>query len=494
LPKDGFTSRWGFVLAAMGAAVGTGNIWRFPRETAMYGGGAFIVAWLIALFLWSIPLLMAEFAIGRHTRMGTMGSFKKFAGKKYTWMGTWMVWVSAAINFYYAIVMGWTIRYFLFAFSGQLTPDMDTGAMWHAFTSSPAQVVLFQLIAVVCGGFVVYRGIAKGVEKANQILLPTLIGLLIVAAIWSLTLPKAIDGLRYMFIPQMEWFGKPEMWIHALSQSAWSCSAGMGMAITYAVYTRKREDVGLNSLLTGLGNNSVSIIAGVAVMCTLFGLSPSIAAAYQGIESGSNGLTFIYLTRLFAQMPFGFVMAGLFFLAMSFAALTSLISGYEIATRNFMDHGWTRKQSVMVVLAASFALGLPSAFSMHFFENQDNVWGLGLLLSGLFVSFAVIKFGASEFRMKFLNTEDSNLYIGVWWEIIIKYVMPVELTVCLVWFLWETLRDAPGTFATLVFQWSAVLAAIIYFNRWFSKRILDKSPDTEEEVVVLEKGEAAEGD
>ncbi|MCD6461880.1 MAG: sodium-dependent transporter [Thermoplasmata archaeon] len=483
--KEHFSSRWGFVLTAMGAAVGTGNIWRFPREAALYGGGSFLVAWLIFLFLWSIPMLMAEFAIGKTTRLGTIGSFRSFVGKKYTWMGAWMVWVSTAINFYYAVVMGWTIRYFWVSLNGEITLG-DTAALWKGFINSPLEVVFFQVLALIFGGYVVYRGVAKGIEKANTILLPSLIILLTVAAIWALTLPGSIDGLRFMFVPRPSYFASPEMWIHAAAQSAWSCSAGMGMAITYAVYVRKKEDIGLNAFITGLGNNSVSLISGIAVLGTVFALSPTITAAFEGINAGSSGLTFIYLTRLFGQMPMGRFIAVIFFLAMSFAALTSLISGFEIATRNFMDHGWSRKRAVSTILLATFAMGLPSAMSIRFLNNQDAVWGLGLLVSGLFVSFAVIKYGAREFRERLINTEYSDIQIGRWWDIIMTYLIPLEFAVMAGWFLMEEWHSSPASFWSIVLQWSLAMAALVYLNRWLAREV--KSVDEETDVADLKAG------
>ena len=273
-----FSSRLGLILTTIGAAVGTGNIWRFPREAAANGGGAFMIGWLFFLFAWSIPLLIAEFAIGKKTRLGTIGSMRDMAGRNWTWMGMWMVWVGVAVGFYYAVVMGWTIRYFWVALSGEINLATDTEAtmlMWENFIhNSPLEVVMFQLIAVSLSGIIVYGGI-RGIERANTILIPCLVGFLIIAMIYPFILNPsgAATGLRFLFIPQWEYLFKGETWIRALTQSAWSTSAGFGMAITYAVAMKKEEDIALNAFLTGLGNNSVSLIAGVAVLGTIFALS-----------------------------------------------------------------------------------------------------------------------------------------------------------------------------------------------------------------------------
>lgn len=237
--NEQFSSRLGLILTTIGAAVGTGNIWRFPREAAANGGGAFMIGWLLFLFAWSIPLLIAEFAIGKKTRLGTVGAMRDMAGRNFTWLGIWMLWVGTAVGFYYAVVMGWTIRYFWIAISGEMSAADDTAqtqALWENFISSPFEVIFFQLIAVGLSAFIVYNGIS-GIERANKILIPCLISFLVVAMIYPFFLNPsgAIIGLKFLFIPQTEYLFRSETWIRALIQSAWSTSAGFGMAITYAV-------------------------------------------------------------------------------------------------------------------------------------------------------------------------------------------------------------------------------------------------------------------
>jgi len=472
-----FSGRTGLVLATIGAAVGTGNIWRFPREAAANGGGSFMIGWLVFLFLWSIPLIIAEYAMGKKTRLGTMGTMRDFAGKKNTWMGMWMIWVGCAVGFYYAVVMGWTIRYFKVCVTGEIGDISDVASaesMWDNFIESPARVVFFQFIAVGASAFVVYKGI-KGIEKANKVLIPLLLFFLIITMIWPFVLNPsgAANGLRYLFIPQPEYLLRGETWIRALTQSAWSTSAGFGMALTYAVAMKKKEDVSLNAFLAGLGNNSVSLIAGVAVLATVFALSATTADGLEAVESSSNGLTFIYLTNLFAsEGNLGMVIGAIFFLAMSFAALTSMIATVEIAARNFMDAGWERKEAVKWICLALLIGGIPAALSHQWFENQDFVWGTGLIISGLIVATAVMKFGVSEFRQKFINTKYSDLHIGKWWEYIIRYVFPVEFVIVFSYFMLEKVHE--GEFfllGTIVAQWALMLCFFLYINDRVAERI-----------------------
>jgi NSS family neurotransmitter:Na+ symporter len=499
-----FTSRWGLILTALGAAIGTGNIWRFPKETASNGGGAFLIAYVLFLFSWSIPLLIAEFSIGKKSRLGTIGSFKFIGGNKYAWMGAWMIFVAVVINFYYAVVMGWTIKYFTVAASGGLSSGTDVVGIWNSYISTPAQVVLFQFIAIGVGFVIVHRGITGGVEKTNKILLPILFVLLIFIALWSITLPGAFNGLRFLFVPKFEYLGRGETWVRALAQSAWSCSAGMGMAITYACYMKRREDTALNAFLTGLGDSSASLIAGIAVICTVFGLAASVPEANNIVASSGTGITFIHLTRLFTTMPGGIFIAFIFFMAMSFAALTSLIAGFESATRNFMDHGWTRSKSIKVVALATFLGGLPSAMifmwvsgmaTPAFLDMQDHVWGLGLILSGLFVAVIIWKYGEDHlsldswwnspdrFRRELVNTRWNDIHIGSWWSYIIRFAFPIQGIVLFIWYFAQTLYSpevemwwitGSTGLGILLVQWIIVLFLLYWFNDKISNLIVKK--------------------
>ena len=280
-------------------------------------------------------------------------------------------------------------------------------------------------------------------------------------------------GLRFLFIPQWEYLFKGETWIRALVQSAWSTSAGFGMAITYAVAMRKKEDIGLNAFLTGLGNNSVSLIAGVAVLGTVFALSDTTADGLAAVESGSSGLTFIHLTALFATMgTAGWVIGSIFFLAMAFAALTSMVATLQGCVVNFVDMGWERKEAVRYISVAVALAGIPAAISLEFLDNQDFVWGTGLIVSGLMIAVVVMRFGVSDFRKNLINTQYADIQIGVWWEYIIKYVFPLEFIAVFGFFIYEKLQDQSHspiegmglglfTIITMVVQWAIVLVIFI---------------------------------
>mgnify|MGYP001246325931 FL=1 len=463
--SDEFSGRLGLIFATIGAAIGTGNIWRFPRMVGANGGGSFLVPWLIFLFLWSVPLIIAEFALGKRSRTGTVGTFRIFAGNRFAWMGLWTAWISTAIGFYYAVVTGWCINYFQTAVRGGLGSEVDTVQVWNDFLQDPSQVIFFQTLSVLITMAAIWKG-AKAIEKVNVTLMVSLFILLFAALFLSFVMDLddgTLDGFIYMFSIQPEYLTQPETWINGLSQSAWSCSAGMGMAITYSVYMRKDEDTTLNAATMCLANNSISIIAGLTVMMAVFSVSDDPLGAVSG---GSSAITFLVLPEVFAQAPGGpvvqLLMVTMFFLALSFAALTSMISTVELCVRNFVDHGIERKKAVGFTTLAIFLFGLPSAALWilvdpdtgvafpQFLEVQDHIWGYGLMFSGLFIAYSIWKYGwnryrvwqdenditgfsfrdyldngVSSFRDDFINTGDNDWWIGKWWDYIMYLGFPI---------------------------------------------------------------------
>lgn len=475
-------SRWGFIAAALGMAIGTGNIWRFPRIAASNGGGTFLIAWTIALLVWSIPLLIAEMVIGRRTRQGTIGAFRDFVGKKFTWMGTWIAWVCVAIMAYYAVVMGWTMKYFGLAVTGALTRAEPTvqsfEAIWEGFLASPVQTSTYLIISFIIGGFIVYRGIKGGIERASKILIPSLFFILIVCAIRSVTLPGAAAGLTYLFKPDLSQLLTSTIWLQAFTQSAWSTGAGWGFIITYAVYTKEKEDIGLNCFITGFGDNSGSLLAGLAVIPAIFALSGTQAEVEGALSAGNTGLAFIYFARLFQEMPGGRLLATFFFLAMAVAALTSLLPMIEVGVRVLMDRGWTRSKATTGILTFGILLGLPSAISNQFLENQDFVWGVGLMVSGLFVAIAILRYGAERLRRDEINTEWNDLKIGRWWNWCIA-LFPVMFIFIFGWWIVQSIGWYPDNWwnpletyspGSIFAQFILAIAIFMIFNRWFAQK------------------------
>ena len=517
--SDQFSGRLGLIFASIGAAIGTGNIWRFPRMVGANGGGTFLIPWVIFLFIWSIPLVIAEFAMGKRSRTGTVGTFRIFAGKKFAWMGLWTAWISTAIGFYYAIVAGWCLKYFQLGISGGLTGEgVDTTEVWNTFLQSPLQVIGFQFLVIAITLLAIWKG-AKAIEKVNVILMTSLFVLLFMTlglSLWMDLSDGSLDGALFMFTVDPAMLSEPEVWINGLSQSAWSCSAGMGMAITYAVYMRKDEDTVLNAFTMGFANNSISIIAGLAVLSAIFAVSSDPLAT---VTNGSSAITFLALPEVFAQAPGGavgaFVMMSGFFLALSFAAITSMISTVELCVRNFVDHGYDRQRSVLITSIAIFFFGLPSAIMWvkldaagvafpEFLEVQDHIWGYGLMFSGLFIAFSIWKYGyikwkkevdlgkappgfygylgvgVSAFRDDYINTGDNDLEVGRWWDLCLYLAFPILFSVLMLSYFGDMIANTedvwnpanPKGLGIILAFWSVVAIVFISLNKFLIARPL----------------------
>ena len=517
--SDEFSGRVGLIFAALGAAIGTGNIWRFPRMVGANEGGTFLIPWLFFLFAWSIPLVIAEFALGKRSRTGTVGTFRIFAGKNFAWMGLWTAWISTAIGFYYAVVAGWCLKYFqLGVTNGLVGDDVDTQLVWNEFLNSPGNVVFFQFLVIAITLLAIWKG-AKAIEKVNVVLMISLFVLLFMSlglSLWMDMADGTLDGFLFMFTVKWSSLSDPAIWINGLSQSAWSCSAGMGMAITYSVYMRKDEDTTLNAFTMGLANNSISIIAGLTVLSAIFAVNEN---PLDTVTNGSSAITFLALPEVFAQAPGGsigaWVMMSGFFLALSFAALTSMISTVELCVRNFVDHGYEREKSVLLTSVAIFIFGLPSALLWitvaddgtafpQFLEVQDHIWGYGLMFSGLFIAFTIWKYGyqkwrmlvesgeaapglkgylgvgVSAFRDDFINTGDNDIWIGRWWDILLYLAFPFLFSVLIISYFGDMIANTPDVWnptnpkglTIILLFWGVVAGGFIAFNRKLVQRPL----------------------
>ncbi len=475
--SDVFTSRWGMLIATLGMAVGTGNIWRFPRIAASNGGGSFLVAWVVFLFLWSVPLMIVEFSFGKRARRGTIGSFVAMGGPGMAWMGGFVALCATGIMFYYSVVTGWCLRFFAASVTGGLADGQASERLWQSFAGTPQSLVT-HVLAIGLGVGVVWFGV-RGIEKAARVLIPSLVVMVIILAIRAVTLPGAEQGLAFLFTPDWSQLASPKIWLEALTQNAWDTGAGWGLILTYAIYMRAREDVSLNAFLIGFGNNSMSLLAGIMVLCTVFAINPQAQSEIVG--AGNEGLTFIWMPQLFAAMPGGSVFMVLFFAALSFAALTSLIAMLELATRILIDAGWPRKQAILIVGGAGIVFGAPSALKMEIFQNQDWVWGVGLMLSGLFFALAARKFGLERLRQEVVNGDGCDLPVGRWWVFMVGVLVPVEAVVLLVWWLrdlgpgwWQPL--ATFSVGTVLVQWGVALIVLLALNRWLAQHSSGQGP------------------
>lgn len=488
-PRETFTSRWGLLVTILGMAVGTGNIWRFPRILAVNEGGAFLIPWIIFLFTWSIPILVVEMAVGKKTRKGLVGAFGTLIGRGSCWLGGFVALVTVCIMFYYSVVTGWCLRYLGIALTGgldRLTEPEAASAAFKSFATSGAAVP-FHFLAIAICAVIIHRGVVRGIERANRILIPSLVGLLLLAAIRAVTLPGAERGLQFIFHVDWSLLANHRIWLEGLTQSAWSTGAGWGLLLSYAVYARRNEDTVFNSILVGLGNNSISLLAALVILPTVFASFPTFeeahaVATYSG--PASTGLSFVWIPVLLGKLPFGGLLGAGFFLALSAAALSSLIAMLELATRICIDLGMTRSRAIKMVAVAGCLGGLPSAYSLGFLSNQDWVWGLGLMLSGGIFAFVAIWFGLSRLRNELVNQPGNEINLGGWFNWVLGVIVPVEFVVLLSWWIVQSFGWADrwwnpfaiSSLGTCLAQWGLGVVFLMSLNGWLARRTLGVEP------------------
>lgn len=487
-----FSSRLGLILSAMGIAVGTGNIWRFPRIAAQSAGeggaGAFLLAWIIFLFLWSIPLIIAEYTLGKKYRMGVVGILIKSLGKKFAWTGAFIAFVATAITFFYTVVVGWCIYYFAHTL---LTPlpvtteaAMDT---WNHYQDS-WWPFLTHILAIGFGALAIWKGI-RSIEKVNKILIPTLLVIIILSVIRAVTLPGAWEGISYLFTPQWSQLKDPQIWIAALTQNAFDTGAGWGLFMTYAAYMKSEHGTVKNAFFTAIGNNTVSLLSGIMIFGTVFAVlrfemsmaRPEILEIMKTSGPASTGLTFIWMPQLFARMVMGSPLSILFFLGLTFAGFSSLIAQMELPTRVLIDTGLSRSRSIWIVVAVIYLLGIPSARNLDFLSNQDFVWSIALMISGAFVAFAVIKQGARNL-IEEINITANDWSVGSYWRVTISLFIPIAAIFLLFWWMFLSVTEFapdewfnplhPFSVMTCLLQWFFVTALFVGFNKKISGRTI----------------------
>ncbi len=494
--NEQFSSRWGIILASLGMAVGAGNLWRFPRLAGQYGG-TFLILWILFLLIWSIPILLAEFSIGKTYKKGVIGSFGAATGQSFTWMGFFITFCTLGITFYYSVVTAWGLRYLGLALGNgfsivsggnslaqelQANPEY-LNEYWQSVANGSWQTSILHFVALVVGCLLLVRGIQNGLEKANRILIPMLFILLLVIGGIALTIGNGIAGLEYMFSVKTEHFSNATVWIEALSQSAWSTGAGWGLMMTLSSYSRNKEDVTLNIFVSGFGNNTASLVAGIAILPSVFALSATSEEAIAALQAGNQALTFSIIPELFSKIPGGAMLSILFFSAFVLAAFSSLLSMIELFIKMLGDLGLSRQSAALRAAIFSLIFGLPSALSLDIFSNQDWVWGLGLIISGMFIVFAVLHHGVVDFKKRFIDQDSDFKVSTLYFKLCIFLNIGLGL-VLLYWWMAQGYDANPwfkeGTWnvfsvysnATIVTQWGVLLVVGILLNRWLYRKFV----------------------
>jgi|SRR5690554_413666 NSS family neurotransmitter:Na+ symporter len=386
-----FATKLGIVAAAAGSAVGLGNIWRFPSQTADGGGAIFIFVYVGCILFFGIPLMVSEFVVGRAAQANTAGAFHKLSpGTQWKWVGRLGVLTGFVIMGFYMVVCGWTLDYFFQSLSGNLHRVSDFTTNFNTLLSNPLRQILWMILFTGMTAFFILSGVKKGIEQSSKFLMPLLFLLLFILAIRSVLLEGSSQGLNFLFKPSMEHV-KPTLFLDAMGQAFFSLSIGMGCMITYGSYFNSDINFTKTAVQVSLLDSMVAILAGVIIFPSAFALSTNPGTIVDELVAGGPGLLFITLPELFNQMPLSIVWATLFFCLLSVAALTSTISLMEVVTVYLNEeYRLSRRRSTLLTSFGVIILGVISSLSPPFFNMLDVASAKFMLpLGGLFISLFV---------------------------------------------------------------------------------------------------------
>ena len=381
--RSSFTGKIGFVLAAAGSAVGLGNIWRFPYLAAQYGGGIFLIVYLILAVTFGFTLMTAEIAIGRKTGLSAIGAFKKLK-KKFAFLGYLEALVPVIILPYYCVIGGWILKYIWTFLSGVAAASAED-SFFGGFTAKPVEPALWFLLFLALTAIVVVLGVEKGIEKVSKIMMPVLVVLSLFIAIYAMFMPGAMEGVIYYIKPDFSKFSVTTV-LAAMGQLFYSMSLSMGIMITYGSYMKK--DVSIESSVKQIEffDTGIAFLAGLMIIPAVFAFSGGDEAALgQG-----PGLVFATLPKVFGSMSGGTVIGSVFFILVLFAALTSSISLMETIVSIVMDKiKVNRKIACTIVFAGSILLGLPSSLGFGIWSGIKPL-GMDILTFFDFISNSVM--------------------------------------------------------------------------------------------------------
>lgn len=370
--RENFSSSFGILAAAVGSAIGLGNIWRFPYIAGQNGGGAFLIIYLGIVAIIGLPIMISEFVIGREGKSDAIGSFKKLS--KEPWFASGVLGVLAAffILSFYGVVAGWTLEYIVKAatnsFAGQSGEQITN--MFVNFIADPIKPIIWQIVFMIMTALVVSTGVQKGIEKLAKVLVPLLLVIIIILDVQALSLPGGGAGFEFLFKPDWSKLNGSVV-LAALGHAFFSLSLGMGIMITYGSYIDNKENLGKMAVGISIGDTLIALLAGMAIFPAVFAF---------GVEPSSGaGLVFMSLPNVFIQMPGGYIFGVLFFSLLALAALTSTMSLLEVVVAYLVDsHGMKRKMATIISLVSITAVGMIASLSngvlSHIIIAGDNIF------------------------------------------------------------------------------------------------------------------------
>jgi neurotransmitter:Na+ symporter, NSS family len=420
-PRPHWKSHMGFMFAAIGSAVGLGNIWRFSYVAGENGGGAFLIPYLICILLLGIPLIMMDFAAGRHFKTSVIPTIKKICAKA-KGIGYLVVAGSFLIMSYYAVIVGWTLVYAFFFLTNKVMP-------FDAFTQTNYSLVGF-IVVMIFTLWIVTRGVQAGIEKTCKVLIPILCLFLIILLARALTLPNASAGIKYFLSPNLSVMTNAKVWLAAVGQAFFSLSVGYGVYLTYASYEDSKDNVPLSSITIAIADTLIAVVSGLMIFSFVFshGMDPA---------SGPQ-LAFVILPKIFSEMLFGTFFATLFFLLLFVAGISSMISLMEVVVAALIDEfKLNRKKAAWAGSIGVFLVGLPSALSYSGYDwrIQGKLFldFADMAVGNYFVPFAAAllclvlawKWNPKEYLSEI--NEQTPIKVPQCFVTLVQYVIPVAL-------------------------------------------------------------------
>jgi NSS family neurotransmitter:Na+ symporter len=364
-----WASNLGFVLATAGAAVGLGNIWKFPYLAGQNGGGAFVLVYILLVIIMGFTITLAEMSVGRATGKNCVGAFRQL-NKKFSFVGGLGVFTGFIILSYYSVIGGWVFKYIITYITGANFGG-DISGYFDSYVASPVMPVVFHILFMAATAFIVANGISGGIEKASKFMMPGLFLLLVVIAVRSCTLPGAAEGLKYFLVPD---FSKltPSVIVAAMGQVFFSLSLGMGITTTYGSYLSKHANIEKNCVMIPGLDTMAAMLSGLAIIPAVFAAFPGEGASHVG---AGPSLMFKTLPAVFESMPMGVVFGLLFFILVAFAAVTSSVALLE-GTVAFVveEFHWSRTKAVVILASICALIGVAVSLSQGAMELNMPIW------------------------------------------------------------------------------------------------------------------------
>lgn len=487
MKREKWANRSTFILAAVGSAVGLGNAWRFPGQAAKYGGGTFLVVYLIALIIAGFPLLLMELTIGRKMQKGAPGTFRGL-GKKMEWVGWASTGTAFVISCYYAAVLAWVLVMIVKSFSIAFSADPGSIFVVEVLqaSSGPMDLGGFSvpvLIALVVAWGAIWWCIRDGAKSVGKIVKYTVFApvvLLLVLCINGFTLPGAIDGLKHYLIPQWSEFLNPQVWIGAFGQVFYSLSIMMAIMITYGSFLQKGGDLKKDTLWIVLSDAAISFLAGLVIFTTL-GYMANVSGTAFSVPEGGIGLAFVVYPTVLAALPGGpivqTIIAALFYLTLLTLAIDSAFSIVEAVSTAVADKFYLNKKKTTIgccIAAGIISLLFATKAGLYWLDIVDQ-WAnsVNLILVGVLECIAVgWVFGIEKVRVEINKTAAKP--IGKWFNVTVKFICPVAFSVMLVMFLVNTVQNGYEGYPTSALFWGGWLVSVLVFAGSFLIQFITK--------------------